>query len=148
MPSPLSLPIMREAYPPYSALAVPAEPTGEWFGTCRKCCVVSIREETSKVNCSICFRMYAIKASLDQRPIIIIAKTGTPPRYMDICMPNIVAPGSMLVVRRRLALGWGVPHCERSQPRYLWYCGLLKQPRHLERHAQIVLLVVRLRMLH
>ncbi len=40
------------------------------------------------MNSSICLRIYFINASLDHRPIIMIAKTGTPPRYIAIAAPD------------------------------------------------------------
>ncbi len=49
---------------------------------------VSIFLDTLKVNSSICLRMYFMKASLDHLPIIMMAKTGTPPRYIAIADPD------------------------------------------------------------
>jgi len=34
--------------------------------------------------------MYFMKESLDHRPIIMIAKTGTPPRYIAIADPDLI----------------------------------------------------------
>ncbi len=53
----------------------------------KKCCMVSIFFNTLRVNSLICFLMYFIKAVLDHCPIIMMAKTGTPPRYIAIAAP-------------------------------------------------------------
>ncbi len=43
-----------------------------------------------KVNSSICILMYFMKELLAHLPIIIIAKTGTPPRYIAIADPDLI----------------------------------------------------------
>ena len=47
-----------------------------------------IRVDTLCENCSTCFRIYRRKASLDQRPIIMIVKVGTSARYIAIAAPD------------------------------------------------------------
>ncbi len=40
------------------------------------------------MNSLICLRMYFMKALLNHLPIIMMAKTGTPPRYIAIADPD------------------------------------------------------------
>ncbi len=47
-----------------------------------------IFDEMPKLNSWTCFLMYFRKARLDQRPISMIEKTGTPARYMAIAAPD------------------------------------------------------------
>jgi hypothetical protein len=51
---------------------------------CLNVCTLIIFDEMPKMNSCTCFRMYFRKARLDQRPISIMEKMGTPVRYMAI----------------------------------------------------------------
>ena len=55
---------------------------------CLKVCTSIIFDEMPKLNSCTCFRMYFRKARLDQRPISIMEKMGTPARYMAIAAPD------------------------------------------------------------
>ena len=42
------------------------------------------------LNSMTCFLMYLRKASLDQRPISMIMKTGHSPRYIAMAAPDLI----------------------------------------------------------
>ena len=57
---------------------------------CRNSRCSIILFETFRENCSTCFLIYRRKASLDQRPIIMIVQTGTSPKYIAIAAPDLM----------------------------------------------------------
>ncbi len=77
---------IKWAQPPYSVFA----PFGAELGVWRKFCIVGIHFNTSKVNSSICVLMYFMKELLAHCLIIIIAKIGTPPRYVAFADSDLI----------------------------------------------------------
>ena len=65
------------------------EMVGKVLGVVKKSSFWSIREETFEEKPSTCFRMYRRKASLDQRPMIMIVYVGTLARYMAMAAPDL-----------------------------------------------------------
>ena len=61
-----------------------------YVGMCRWNIWESIRLETLWLNCSTCLQMYHRKASLDQRPIIMIWQTEQSLRNIAMAAPDLI----------------------------------------------------------
>ena len=78
---------------------------------------------------SICFLMYFMKESLNHRPIIMIAKTGTLLRYITIAGPEYIECVSTLwlLICNVSSLHAFTPSCNTFSTILLMMCSILPQ---------------------